>query len=198
MTSRTLLSSRLPRLLLAACALALPFKAAGCGGRTACITLTQAQVAAGTCPTQIEATSRIVSCGSAVQSVDGPGALDGTLCCYPVTEANPNDEFIDCGFGGGTSFDSVTGISVSSGGPGGSPSTICNACNTALQGAPFNTVCSGTTGGDALQALRACGCATNCTGECDPTLCFGNPPDDACLACLNDACAEQLMTCQSN
>jgi hypothetical protein len=86
--------------------------------------------------------------------------------------------------------------STSSGFGGGT--TSCVACAAALQGAPFGQVCQGTAADD-LSALRTCACATNCTTECDPTVCnAGNAPDNVCLGCLQTACGPELMACQQN
>jgi hypothetical protein len=49
----------------------------------------------------------------------------------------------------------------------------------------------------AFQQLQTCACASNCTMECDPTLCFGNLPDNVCQACLSSSCNDALRTCQA-
>ena len=124
--------------------------------------------------------------------------MDGTLCCYPVTARN-NSFQVPFGCGTGGFPGDTTGISVSSttgGGFGGMSN--CTSCAAALQGAPFKGVCSGTSL-DNLNTLRTCACATNCTTECDPTLCnAGNAPDNVCLSCLQPACAAELMACQQS
>jgi hypothetical protein len=198
---------RLSEILVVFVALALPFKAGGCG-RTACITVSASQLQSGMCPSADKAMSRFDSAACdglapPVASVDGPGAIDGDLCCYPVTESSDNAEFGSpaCGVGGSPSTNVSVGVGVSTsvgvgvGVGGNTTASGCVSCKTALQGAPFSQVCQGPAS-DALQALRACACASNCTAQCDATLCFGNLPDNACQTCVNSACSSELMTCQ--
>jgi hypothetical protein len=198
------LSSRWSNALLLAAVVILPLKSGGCG-RTACITLTQAQLAntAGMCPDAMTAQSRLVDtvdCSGPVASVDGPGDLsDGNLCCYPVTLTDSNASE-DCGSGVGGGFSgevsvssSVSGIGGFGGAGGGLPS-MCATCPEALTGAPFNDVCSAEQ--PLLSALQICACNGTCMSLCDPTLCVGNQPDNGCLSCLQTSCNAQLMACQ--
>jgi hypothetical protein len=194
---------RLARLLVVALAVAVaPLKAVGCGGRTACFTISAGQA----CPTQDAlnmsiANSPTVICTGAISHVDGPGSPDGDLCCYPVTYSGNNNDFTvpcDLGPGGFTGTAGFSTGSSSSGfgaaGGGSSTSTFCVSCNAALNGAPFSEVCDPS----ALTTLRQCACASACTSACDPTLCFGNSPDDGCLACMQQSCSADLAACQSN
>jgi hypothetical protein len=213
------LTTRPSEIVVMVVALALPFKAGGCAGRTACITVTASDLQGdGTCPDPATASMRLVNapCEGSISSVDGPGALDDGLCCYPVTYLSGGGA-VPCdlgpGFGGSTTgVGPLPGSSVSSGGPGGGPTTStgtpgCVTCNEALNGAPFDQVCNdpalvdaGTNPATLLANLRVCACATACTTACDPTLCMGNAPDNTCTACLDGvvACAMELMTCQQN
>jgi len=195
------LTSRPSGILVAIFALALPFKAGGCG-RTACFTVTAAQLDHGACPSQDVASGRLVNagCNGNIVSVDGAGALDGNLCCYPVTEQDPgfNGPTPPCGFGGDVpattgTFPGTTGMG-GFGGTGGTTTTPCVSCAMALQGAPFGQVCNPTD----LSDLRVCACASKCTSACDPTVCFGNAPDNVCLTCMETACASQLAVCKQN
>jgi hypothetical protein len=212
------LTTRPSEIVLMVVALALPFKAGGCAGRTACITVTASDLQSdGTCPDQATASTRLVNapCEGSISSVDGPGALDGDLCCYPVTYVSGGAAVpceIDPGFGGGISTgDGVPIGSSSSGGFGGGTVVTtstgtpgCVSCNEALNGAPFGQACTGpvTDAGASpatlLANLRVCACATACTTACDPTLCLGNAPDNACTTCLDAACAKELMACQQD
>src|SRR6185312_15692822 len=94
----------------------------------------------------------------------------------------------------GTGGFSSSGFAGGPSGFAGSPSTSCVSCNAALEGAPFNKVCQPAI----LTTLRQCACASACTSACDPTLCFGNAPDDGCLACMQQSCATDLQACQAN
>jgi hypothetical protein len=200
----------LARILVVGFTLALvPFKAGGCdGGRTACFTVTGQ-----TCPSQDALNSSIASspanlaCSGEISSVDGPGTLDGDLCCYPVTYVSGNGVPCDLvittseGTGGFTTgFSSSTGtFGGSSSGTFGSSSGLppnCVSCNAALQGAPFDQACDPTP----LANLRVCACANKCTEACDPTLCTstGNAPDNVCRSCLQANCASELMACQES
>lgn len=200
-------SSRHAQALVMVFALALPFKAGGCGGRTACFTVTSANLGSdGSCPGIDVASMRLVNapCSGMVGSVDGPGALDANLCCYPVTYID-SSVGVPCNLGPGTTtgFGSSTGFF---GGPGGGTTTTggfggfgggpanCVRCNDALNGAPFNLVCTP----QILANLRACACASKCTSACDPTLCATNAPDDGCLSCLDVQCGAELTACQQN
>jgi hypothetical protein len=189
---------RRSEILVAVIALAVPVEAGGCG-RTACITVSAAQLPSGMCPSTDMARARFDadSCfgASPVASVDGPGAIDGDLCCYPVTEGSSDNGAVPtCGVGGNEGVGVGFGVSTS-GGFGGTTTIGCAPCRSALQGAPFSQVCQGPAS-EALQQLRACACASNCTTQCDNTLCFGNMPDNACLTCVNSACGGALMLCE--
>ena len=87
--------------LIALGLLALPAKTTGCG-HTACITVTAAQIAqsGGMCPSANAAMARFMdpNCPDTdITAVDGPGVLDGELCCYPV-EQNTSGPQVFCGF----------------------------------------------------------------------------------------------------
>lgn len=194
---------RVARLLVIALALgALPLKSGACGGRTACFTVTAAELGGGqACPGVGEASTRLLNtmCPGSVESVDGPGSLDGDLCCYPVTYGPlPGDSICGVTFPT-TSGDFPTGTSASSASSGtaigfdGGPTGPCVSCNAALNGAPFGQVCDPTP----LSKLRVCACAANCTDACDPTLCAGNAPDNGCLACVQASCASELAACRA-
>jgi hypothetical protein len=192
---------RFARFLVIALFLGLfPLKTGGCdGGRTACFT-----VSGKTCPSEDSLNQSIsmsianTMCSGEISSVDGPGTLDGDLCCYPVSYAG-NGAF-PCSLGISTTtvgtggFGTTTFPSSSSGFAGGTTtSSNCVSCNAALQGAPFSQVCNPTP----LDNLRICACASTCTTECDPTLCEGNAPDTGCLSCLQANCSSQLTTCKA-
>src|SRR6185437_7521822 len=122
----------LDAVLLVAAIAALPIKTTGCG-HTACITVTADQVAqsGGTCPSAGVALSRFMdsSCPNTdITAIDGPGTLDGELCCYPV-EQNTGGPQVFCGGGfgecgdcgaGGASCDGFGGCAVGGSGVGGS------------------------------------------------------------------------------
>jgi hypothetical protein len=67
----------------------LPFAGSSCG-QSACLLVSQdeLQKSGGVCPSKAKALPRFTDpgCGTPVSSVDGPGSVDGELCCYPVTE----------------------------------------------------------------------------------------------------------------
>jgi hypothetical protein len=195
---------RLARFLVIALAVAIPaLDAASCGGRTACFTNDPGQP----CPTPESINNSITGsptgmCTDSIASVDGPGTLDGNLCCYPVTYVS-SSVGVPCNLGSGTIFNGMGGgISSSSSSSGfgmggfgtGGGTTSCVSCNQALNGAPFGEVCDQST----LNTLRQCACASACTSACDPTLCFGNAPDNGCLSCMQQSCSSDLMACQSN
>ena len=213
------LTTRPSEILVMVVALVLPFKAGGCAGRTACIVVTASDLQNnGTCPDQATASTRLVNapCAGSITSVDGSGALDGDLCCYPVTYASGGGDPVPCeedpGFGGGTAVGPPIGSSSSGGFGGGTFTTTttgtgtpgCVTCNEALNGAPFDQACNPMVDGGPpnpsmlLTSLRVCACASACTTACDPTLCLGNAPDNACTTCLEGACAAALMACQQN
>jgi hypothetical protein len=188
------LMSRGTRIVLVATALALPLEAASCG-RSACFTVTSAQLLNGACPSPQSALSRFSSqsCPGEVTSVDSDGTLDGSLCCYSVTSDGNGDNV--CGEGGSFgdgSFEESTGFGTT--GFGGGTST-CGTCQEALNGAPSGTVCDQSL--MALQALQKCACNGDCMAPCDPNLCIGNAPDVGCLSCLQTSCTAQLATCHS-
>jgi hypothetical protein len=168
----------LARAALAAAALTLPLKAAGCTGSTACIDVPQAMYAAKGCPSR-SAAGTFFAGACAVASVDGEGSYDGEFCCYPVTETG---NAVDCGgmaFGGGV------------GGVGGGPTTA-QAGGSGQGGA-----------GGALTAVDCtCACTTlmsagGCADLCDdmengnpntPNWCNGAPALSQCAACLQSQC----------
>ena len=187
-------------MLVTLVALALPLKATGCGGRTACFTVTSSDLDHGACPAMDVATARLVNttCQGSVASVDGAGSLSAGLCCYPVTYTDNTTIF-----GGGcdqTSFPGDTSAISTGSGPvtgfGGSGTTGCVSCGAWLDmGAPAGQVCDP----QILANLRVCACASNCTAVCDPTVCTaGNSPDNACLSCMQGACSAELTTCQQH
>jgi hypothetical protein len=185
-------TSRRAEIVVILVALALPFKAGGCG-TTTCITLSQAQIKSGTCPSAEEAQARVAdpsmcSFGATSTTIEGEGVLDGELCCYPSTKQVGGGCF-GGGVGGGFTMSSAFG---GSGAVTGGPPPGCAPCRNALNGTPFDQVCS-----TDLQNLEMCGC-TACTAACDPTLCIGNAPDDGCLGCLQTSCTSQLTACQQN
>ena len=181
--------SRGAGILVALATLALPLAAGDCG-RTACITVTQADLENGACPAPAAARARFSSpaCPGPVTAVDGPGVRDGSLCCYPVeiddADAQP------CGTGNGGA-PPVGSSSVS--GTGGLPAG-CVTCGDALRGAPFTKTCGNEQ--TLLQDLEACGCSGACLTSCDPSLCIGNAPDTGCLDCLLASCGPELQSCQ--
>jgi hypothetical protein len=131
-------NSRRSNALVVVALLALPWKVASCG-RTACITVTSAELAknGGACPTPVSAMMRFsnVECGGGVSSVDSQGELDGTLCCYAVElsdasneecEGFPGESTGGCedgcvgGAGGGSFGETSTSFVSTSSGVGGS------------------------------------------------------------------------------
>src|SRR5580704_17003959 len=129
--------SRRSEIVVMLFALALPFKAGGCG-TTTCITLTQQQVMSGMCPSQAAAQMRVTvtdnstcSFNSTVTILDGEGVLDGELCCYPSSKQGGVNGCFGGGFGGGVTFTTSTGFG------GGTTTGVCAPCNNSLQGAPF-------------------------------------------------------------
>jgi hypothetical protein len=197
--------SRGSELVLAVVALALPFKATGCG-RTACFTVTSTQLVGGACPDVMVAEGRLQGspCTSQGQitSVDGPGTLDNGLCCYPVTFGDSNSIDLPCVGAGGAN----TTVAVSTGivgvGASGTTSTgpscvTCNAFLAGMSGPLCNNNAPMPTALTAEVALRTCACtAGSCETECAPTLCgVGNAPDDACRACVLQACATEVAAC---
>ena len=192
------LTSRGSKIVVAAVALALPFKAGGCGS-TACITVTAAQLVNGACPSSSEAQARFSdpNCPGAITSVDSAGTLDGNLCCYSVTTAGNTE--VECAGTGGSFGDGSFSTEESSStgiGAGGGTSSCPGTCQAALNGAPFDTVCDGAL--MALMSLQMCACNAACMTSCDPTLCVGNAPDTGCLSCMQTNCATQLSACHDS
>jgi hypothetical protein len=190
------LMSRGTRIVLAVTALALPMKATGCG-RSACITVTQAQLLNGSCPSRQTAQSRFSGpdCPGSVTSVDSDGTLDGNLCCYAVT-TDDNGE-TSCGEGG-SSGDVFEGEEESSSTGFGGSTGACGTCQEVLNGAPFNSTMMCSDSLAALQALQTCACNGTCMAACDPNLCISNAPDVGCLSCLQASCTGQLTTCHQD
>ena len=58
--------------------------------------------------------------------------------------------------------------------------------------------CGGTSSSDAVEALRACACQTNCVAECSDNLCESFSSNAMCGACLEMHCAAQTQTCADN
>lgn len=173
-----------------ACAL-LPMKTGGCGGSTACITISPEEYAKrGGCPPVSEMEEFFFgSCNfdfSNVLSIDGEGSYDGQLCCYPVTKSN-ND------FGG--IAEECTGGVAGAGGFGGAGGG-CASCAQAIAepGIPPIAVCSAF-GGSPYGDLSACACAS-CV-ECELNLCKNVGPTAECLACLAEACVSEVAACES-
>jgi hypothetical protein len=195
---------------------AITLRTTACG-HTACITVTSAQLVNGACPDPSTALGRFgdLACGNnTVSSVDGPGSFDDGLCCYPVTNDGPglNSDEPPCGAGGDTVI-GMGGSTVDTGGFGGAGGSTasglggdigtggnCNVaptCKELLTGeVPFGRACGPAK--SLLDELEACGCASNCTSQCDPTLCMANAPDDGCIGCLQQQCPSQLTACQKN
>jgi hypothetical protein len=195
--------SRGAELLVALFALALPLKAAGCG-RTACFTVTSSQLVQGACPGVNIAERRLEGTDCATQeriaTVDGPGTLDNDLCCYPVTFADSNSGPMPCG-GGGSSTVTTVGFAVGVGASGTASGPSCLSCNVFLAGMSGPLCSSGPTPAiDAEIALQDCACAAaSCQADCAATLCgVGNAPDDACRACLLQACAMEVTACKQS
>ncbi len=184
---------RSSRLMVTLFAVALPFKAGGCG-RTACITVTPSQLQGGACPGAAAAQPRFTGTDCQGPTVLGDGVLDDGLCCYPVEFQNGG---LDCGGGDGAGASAsavAVGIGVTTGSAGGSIPGV--TCNDALDGAPFTQV-TGVSAAD-LMSLEMCACEGACLMTCDPTLCVGNAPDTGCLSCLLSNCPSQLHACQEH
>lgn len=157
----------------------LPMKTGGCGGKTACIIVSN-----GTCPSAQAVLSRFADpCfGGNIQSVDGEASLDGDLCCYPVTEGdNFGDGFCEGGFGG------VAG----SGG-----ATMCISCSEQVVAPqPIFLLCPGA---DVLwNNLTTCACDI-CADACGSSICVSNPISDACQTCMFQSCPAELDACNSS
>jgi hypothetical protein len=189
-------------LVVAVFALALPFKAGGCG-QTACITVTPSQLKSGACPGLAAAQARFPPCTG--PTVEGPGILDDDLCCYPVAHLDNSTACVDNGAGGAAGFgmggDTSCGGFCGVGGSGGSGgfggAVGASTCDDALQGqTPFTQVTGSSL--SHLMSLEQCGCAGSCLMVCDPTLCVGNAPDNGCLICLLSNCSTQLMACKES
>jgi hypothetical protein len=202
MTSSNLSS----RLLFAAAIVALAFTGGGCG-REACFTWSQVE---GSCPAQADALPFFTNpkCPGKVLSVDSEGAssLDGTLCCYQVTQRELTDESLCQGFGGASpsessSFVSSTGQggfgAASTTGAGGSAS--CAHCSDAFGFAPTQQpLCPGS---DALfKTMFGCACGGACSADCGDTFCAGNPTGMACFTCLEDkaGCQAEFSACAND
>lgn len=204
----------------------LPVKAGGCSGRTACFTFTQAAYAknGGACPAANPALLRFSAgnCGfGPVSSVDGEGAFDGELCCYPVTQTS--NTFFDCGTTGpggpggvgGSFVTSVgTGVSVgtaaSAGGSfstsssaGGGSTGTCFTCNDELTGTSTDPGQLCPSAAMFWSALNNCKCGDGpCTTVCSASACMGVTPSAACAACIGDpgpsGCGAELASCKAN
>src|SRR5262245_34149822 len=79
---------------------AMPLAGSSCG-RSACLLVSPAEMQknGGTCPTMNQALHMFNDGCGKISSVEGPGVVDGQLCCYPVVQS---DHGFDCigGFGG--------------------------------------------------------------------------------------------------
>jgi len=173
----------LDAVLLVAAIAALPIKTAGCG-HTACITVTADMIAqnGGMCPSSDIALSRFMdrNCPNTdITAIDGPGTLDGELCCYPVEQNTGGPQVFCGGFGEGgfTSGQggSTTFVSTSSGFAGGETATGgCGGCGCGsggcgVGGSSFggsSTVTGfGGTGGDFDAGCESCGAWLNGAGS---------------------------------
>lgn len=185
------------RLVLTVFALALPFKAAGCG-RTACITVTASQLQNGACPMPNAAQARFSSALCPGPTVEGPGILDDGLCCYPVEVA---DSSVNCATLSGTgvgAFAASASASGGFGGTGGTGGSSGSTCAEALKGAPFTQV-TGTAHTNLTNLeMCACGSGSDCAMICDQDLCIGNAPANGCTNCLLSTCSMQLLVCQES
>jgi hypothetical protein len=124
-------SLRLSQIGVLVAVVLLPFKIGGCG-HTACLTVTAKDLAMnnGACPSVGDAQTRFAgdgmtspfgvtqSCelGGGVAVVDGPGELDGELCCYPVDLAdNSGEEACGTGSEGVSEVSAAVGVSGNGG-----------------------------------------------------------------------------------
>lgn len=166
----------------------LPIKAGGCGGKTACITFSEADFAkAGQCPSQADMDEFFsTDCGFTVASVDGEGTRDGQLCCYPVTNFNDNGvgECIG-GFGGEGGF----------GGVGGGVGGGCVTCGDVID-IPTSPALLCFDGDNAFSNLTICGC--NECAECQLNLCKSTKPTVECAQCLRDTCPSEVNDCENS
>ena len=158
--------------LIALGLLALPAKTTGCG-HTACITVTAKQIAesGGMCPSANAAFARFMdpNCPDTdITAVDGPGELDGELCCYPVEQKTSGPQ-VFCGFGTGSGIGGGFGVGVGgsatfsshSVGVGGCGGCGCSGgdCGSVGGGSGFggaSVVTVGGTGGDADAGCTSC------------------------------------------
>src|SRR5690242_15609758 len=117
-----------------AATLMMPFAGSSCG-RSACIVVSQSELekGGGVCPTEKKALPRFTppGCNSPVSSVDGPGELEGQLCCYPVTQVENDGCFGSIGVGGSGGFC----------GDDGAPCSADSDCCASFCGG--NGICSG-------------------------------------------------------
>jgi hypothetical protein len=202
---------------------ALPFKTGGCGN-TACLTVTAVQLAQnnGTCPAATAASQLITGQACNSVSLEGPGELDGMLCCYPVNDST-NGSCIEDGVGSFSTGDAlppgdgegeVEEASASTGcgpccGTGGCSSGTGGSCATCLDvllnGVVPPSLCDGISL-TAFEELETCACTSgaSCAQACGMSLCDGmqQPPDAGCVTCLGNSatsgCAAAVMNCQQN
>lgn len=201
--------SALTRSIVAAALLALPFAEGGCG-RTACFTWSTQE---GACPSQSEAMTFFSDpkCPGKVTAVNSAPTtdLDGTLCCYQVTQRPATDAFNCVGAGG---FQSSSGeefvssgvggfVSSGQGGFGGSGGDApCLRCAEAIGSVGTITLCDSSI--NAFNAVFDCVCNTTCLAECQGTFCSGIQPDTSCNDCLGDissqGCGKELNVCAND
>lgn len=165
----------------------LPFKAGGCAGKTACISVSPADFAkTGQCPSAAQMTDFFFDdCfGGHVESVDGEGTYDGQLCCYPVTNFDENGGIAECfgGFGGGVG---------GAGGFGGGCATCADF--VATPGLSPNVLCNGFD--QTFLDLQDCGCQVCPT--CALNFCKNVGATTECLNCVESECVSAFSACQS-
>jgi hypothetical protein len=202
--------TRLARAALAAAALALPLKAAGCTGSTACIDVPEASYATKGCPTK-SAAGTFFAGACAVASVDGEGSYDGEFCCYPVTQIGGE---VDCGgvpagvngVGGGPSTVGVSGtggfgtdVATSSGvGVFTDAGQGCVSCSQAVAGMQFPVSVCGGAAGAAFMAVVSCACSA-CAMQCTTSICaMVGPASSDCVNCATTSCNAEISACLSN
>ena len=191
---------------------AMPLKAGGCGGNTACMTMTKADLAMsnGVCPAMEAAQQRIGnSCNG--NRVLGPGQLeDGFLCCYPVDQPSNVGpcEFAETGGTGVFQGEVSAGTGCAGGcctGAGGAGSCFgvdggsCTTCADFFAGGTSDNLCADA--GVAVMDLVSCACSGPCATSCSMSLCTGTGADPACQSCLmasSGGCDGPVGVCQVN
>lgn len=129
----------------------------------------------------------------------------GSSLRFDCTYANQGD--VEVGFGPSLVDDEMcvlVGAYVAQG--GGEPPKLecaippgdCLKCASAFAPGTSGELCTDDgppSSAELVDAVKTCSCETGCAAECGASACAGQPPDDACFACMNATCGDEIAAC---